>query len=261
MKRFTTISLLILLLLVSIVGNNTTRANHAPLRVALASNPAAPPPNAPTGPFLSIYPGSFNVIHTNPPEITFDILTIENTSSDFINYSLHTALANCDVPDAPAWLFVSSGGGSLPPFSLEQLQVQFSSEGLVNGTYQALICVRDTSHPQNPYYQVFVQLTVAAPETATPEPPTVTPEPPTLTPEPPTLTPEVPTATPEVPTATPEAPTATPEAPTVTPEPPTITPEVPTATPSNTPPPGATLTPTPSAPATARIYLPLTRRR
>ncbi len=232
------------------------------------------PPPPVRGPWIFVYPGYIEATHNAPPETTIETLTIENSGPDFVFYSLHTAATDCNVPDGPAWLLPGSGGGNLPPQSLDMVQVQISSDGLTNGLYTALICVQDTAHPQNPYHQVFVQLTVAAPETptSTPEPPTKTPEPPTATPEIPKETPEPPTATPELPTATPEPPTATATAPLPTPTPTltntpppgaTLTPTPPpTATPtaSNTPPPGASLTPTPP-PAAEFLYLPVVRRR
>lgn len=255
----------ITLLLILLGTFSATRWTPAPL---LSAANAAPD----NGPWIFVYPGVIDVTHTNPPETTVDTITIENSGPDFIFYSLHVAADNCEVPDAPAWLLPGSGGGSLPPYSLDVVQVQISSDGLVNGVYNALLCIQDNTHPQNPYHQVFVQLTVAAPatETPTPKPPTETPEPPTATPEPPTATPEPPPPTPTDPpvpaTETPTAPTATPKLPTAT------------ITPSNTPPPGASLTPTvpppatntpvveatittTPAPVTHAIYLPLARRR
>lgn len=242
-------TLLALVIMVALTVYATTQAPETRANLSVsAANPA--------GPWIFVSPGAFDVTHTNPPEVSFEEMTIENTGSDFVNYSLHTATDNCDFPTSVIWLSPSSGGGNLPPLSLEFVQIQFSSEGLPNGSYSALICVRDTTHPSNPYHQVFVQFTVAAPPT--PKPPTWTPEPPTATPEIPTATPELPTATPELPSPTPELPSPTPEAPTATPELPT--PTVEPGTPTVTPQAGATFTPTP--PATHYYqYLPLARRR
>lgn len=182
-----------------------------------ASDSATVNVNAPA---IEINPSSFDEVHSSPPQITFQNLTIYNTGTEALNWNISEAVNSCGVPFDVSWLNSAVSGGTISPGNNKVVELEFDSTGLGAGSYDALLCLSSNDSNQS-LIEIPVNLTViASGATATP----------TNTPPP--------------------GATFTPTA---------------TRTPTNTPPPGATMTPTatttPSAPLNYHLYLPIARRR
>lgn len=239
----------------------------------------APLPAAPRGPSIIVSPFQFEVVHNPAPQVTGDILTLQNMGFNWLDWSIgEYSDTSCTVPVDLPWLSVDQLGGTLFPNEAVFINVTFDSSVVPDGDYTGSLCVF-SNDPFNPVVPVYTRLIVAyplptkVPPTPTEVPPTKVPPTPTEEPPPtkvpPTPTEEVPpTKVPPTPTDVPPAtqvpPTATVRA-TRTPTVPAATattPPLPTFLPTRTPGVGVTATATQALPTQPnQRYLPLTRRR
>jgi subtilisin-like proprotein convertase family protein len=146
----------------------TPTPTHTPTITPTPLPPTATPTPIPQFPDINPNPGALDETHANPPQVSNDVLILENLGNGTLTWNITEAPAAkmengaCTPPTDIPWLSVDPANGSTPAGNGSAVTVTYNSASLANGTYNALLCL-NSNDPDEPVVTVPVTLNVGVP--------------------------------------------------------------------------------------------------
>lgn len=135
-----------------------TAYNPGPLDVATAMATATVTIEEETAPDIEVAPAALAAALEPDGQITQSV-TISNTGTAVLNWSLFFAPEECATPGALLWASADKAGGATAPGATEEVNVTFNAAGSPTGELSGVLCIA-SDDPDEPVISVPLELAI-----------------------------------------------------------------------------------------------------